>query len=611
MSYIYSPETKMFYGPQDSDHRLVPAPMISIKKENIYSNDTIIGFTYTIDFTGYATALDLRSINGSYDPNSFPYNTGSVVDHIHKLRKILSQNGNILVVVDSNNNIMLKAKGGILRSFNVDESNNNWIHFANYTASIEFNSIEFLGASWQTYTPEDCGNIHLKDGSYPDNQDDGTVNIQKFKIKSYTDSWSINFDENAAFNRVKKRDDNTTMLNIDNHGFDIEYTISAVGKHHFVYSNEITNASKLLPAWEQAKNFVQYRLYNQVTNLLSKVLKNTANDGCDSTATPSTAHVPGPTVGNNGLLKDIGDSKYKIFNENISCDVSESDGSFSATYSATIKNNTVSDYSTAETKHTVKKSFNITNQNNTKAVGLTISGTIEGLLEGGIINSSSPIQLPNSGSILIYKNNNDTKYDNAKLLLDKIFKETDYNAGFGASGKKDLIKAFKDDLGVTLTDLNISTPLDDPVSDPPHPISFNLTHDYNTGTINYTVEYSSDTLACGRKYQEISIQTNNPTKIIAPFNIPLSDKGPLIQELGTQTAKIVTVTINGVDLTAQGKPRPMDLLSELNCNANYLPITLPNINGIKTNQEYTRNILDGSYTINLSYICDNNGCIIF
>ena len=611
MTSIYSPEVKIFYGSLNNDHRLIPAPMISITKNNTYSNDTIIGYSYTVTLSGSATGFDLRDVNGQYDPNNYDYNFGNVIDHMHIIRKILSQNGNILNVIDSDNNFLLKAKGGILRSLSFDQSENNWRHFANYTAEIEFHSIEFIGANLSAYELENCADIHLKDGSYSDTNDDGIANIQKFKIKSFEDSWSITFNDQEAFSRLIKRDDNITTLDIDNRSFNIEYNISAVGKHHFVYDNEMTNLSKLLPAWEQAKNFVQYRLYYQVTNLINGILKNTASNGCDtaSTETPQTAYVPG--LSSDGLLKDIGDSDYKIYNETISCDVSESDGSFSATYSAIVKkqqNN--KDFSISDAIHTITKTRTIDNSNNKQTINLTINGSITGLIEGGLVNSPEPIQLPSTGSILIYQNNNTTKYDNALILLSKIYQETDYNNGLGMTGKRDLKKIFKDKLGITMADLGLGSPVGDPVLDPPHPSSFNLTHDYNAGTINYTVEYSSESAPCGKKYQQYTIQTTEPTKVIAVFNIPRSFTGPLIQSLGTKTNKIVTVNIQGVDQSLSGKPRPMNIISELNCNANYLPITLPVINGLLIDQQYSKNILDGSYTINLTYICNNLGCNI-
>jgi hypothetical protein len=605
----YNPEVKIYYGPLDSDHRLVPAPMITISKENTYSNDSIIGYTYTITLNGSATGFDLRDVSGEYDMNNYQYAFASVLDHIYKIRKILSQNGNILNIVNADDESILKAKGGILRSFNFDESDNNWRHYANYTATIEFSAIEFIGADWQTFTPEDCTNLHLSSDSYP-SDNTGILDISQFKVKTFDDSWSITFDENDAFNRVKLNDVGQN-LNIDNNSFTIQYNISATGKHYFVYDDEEANTSKLLPAWEQAKNFVQYRLWNQVTNLINGVLKNTATSSCTPTDTFDTAHVPG--ISDQGLMKDIGNSKYKIYNETITCETSESDGSFSATYSAIVKNNKTTDFSGPDAKHTVSKTMSVTNSASNSIYSITVTGSIEGLIEGGIIRSSKPIELPETGSILIYNGGSNTKYSNAKLILDKIYSEFDYNGGFGISGKKDLKKIYKDKLGITTSALGFSPNIDDPVADPPHPTSFNLTHDYNTGTITYSAEYSSNN-ACGRSYQQVSVQTSFPNKVIATFNIPKSNSCPFIQELGTYTIKTVSVTVEGKDFSSNGKPRPINLMNEIlcgNCLAEqYLPVSLPVVNGILTQKQYTKNPIDGSYTLNLNYICDNIGCNI-
>lgn len=602
----YTPDTKIFYGPLDEDHRLIPAPMITISKENTYSNDSIIGYTYTITLNGSATGFDLRNVNGEYDPNNYQYEFASVLDHIHKIRRILSQNGNILNIVDKNDNSILKAKGGILRSFNFDETDNNWRHYAQYSATIEFTAIEFIGADWQTYTPENCTDIHVEDGSYPSGNA-GISDLEKFKIKTFDDSWSITFDENDAYNRVKLNDVGNN-LNIDNNSFNIQYNISAVGKHYFVYEDEETNTSKLLPAWEQAKNFVQYRLWYQVTNLINGVLKNTAASACVPTDTFSTAHVPG--LSSNGLMANIGNSNYKVYNEIISCEVSESDGSFSATYNAIIKNTKTTDFSGPSAKHTVSKTTSVTNTASNTTYNISVNGTIEGLVEGGIIRTPKPIVLPSQGSIFIYNTALDNKYNNAKLILDKVYNENEYDGGFGINGKKDLKKTYKDKLGITNAALGITTN-NTTIPDPPHPTSFNLTHDYNTGTITYSAEYSSNN-ACGRKYQQISVQTSFPNKVIATFNIPKSYGCPLIQELGTYTAKTVSVTIEGKDLTEIGKPRPINIFDEIlcgDCSADkYLPIDMPIVNGILTQKQYTKNPIDGSYTVNLSYICDNTGC---
>ena len=219
--------------------------------------------------SGSITALDLRNLAyGASLPSSTDYGTGAVIDHIYKIRNILTQNGNILHIVNGvDDSHILKAKGGILRSFTIDESPNNWTSFANYSASLEFHSVDFLSAT------EDCNNIFLDPCTFNTN---GILDIQKHKIKSFEDSWSFTFNESETFNKIKNTDTNTN-LNINNHSFNIQYSISATGKHFFNYSDEETGASTILPAWEQAKNFVQDRLYNQVTSLISSVLKDNYN----------------------------------------------------------------------------------------------------------------------------------------------------------------------------------------------------------------------------------------------------------------------------------------------------------------------------------------------
>jgi hypothetical protein len=604
----YSPDVKMYYGPIDADHRLIPAPDMSIRLEYQYSNDTIIGYSYIVTLTGSITGLDLRDLAyGGTIPSSPQYGLGAVSDHIHKVRKILTQNGNILQVVHGDTDaIILKAKGGLLRSLSFDESPNNWRDYAAFTATIEFNSIDFGSST------EDCGSLFLDPTTHTPGTA-GIVDINKFKLKTFEDSWNISFDDTTPYDILKNNDLGTNM-NINNHSFNIQYSISATGKHFFDYTDEATGVSNLLPAWEQAKNFVQYRLYEQVTNLLNEVLKNTYANGCTSSDNLSNINIPGSS--SNGLLSNLGDSNYKIYNEIISCEASESDGTFSATYNAIVMTTKGHNSWTGDgVKHTVNKSINKSYDGDTPITNISINGTLEGMIEGGIIQSNVPLQLPSQGSFLISNSNALTKYDNAKSVLDKIYNSTDYNNGIGTGGKRDLKSSFKSAIGLTIDELDAPPSNDDPVPDPPHPVSFNLTHDYIGGTINYSIEYSSNA-SCGKKYNEISIQTTNPTKVIATFNRPNSDSCPIIQELGTFTAKTVSVTISGRDESETGQPTNISLATEFasanpGCFATgYLPIPLPSVgaNHILTQQQYTKNPIDGTFTVNLTYICGTSGC---
>lgn len=613
----YKPEVKMYYGSISSENRIIPTPDITISIQHNYSNDTIIGYSYIFNLSGSVTALDLRDLSyGDEYPTNPTYNLGSVADHMHKIRKALSQNGGRLYLVNGQtDSTILEARGGILRSFSFDESNNNWSQSAGFSASLEFSEVDFMSSS------ESCGSSFLDPTGFPDNKA-GIVDINKFKIKAFNDSWSFTFNENEAYNRVKVIDSGQNF-DLNNVSFNIQYSINATGKHHHVYDGE---SSTLIPAWEQAKNFVQYRLYNQVTSLLDNVLKNPYATSCNSTDGLDDIHTPDSI----GLLSSLGDSTYKIYNEEITCETSESEGSFSASYSAivstTLGNNSWADNAAV---HTVNKSVSTTvDKDGKKNKTISVNGTINGLIEGGLIRINKIINLPEKGSIVLLNNITDTKHNNALKVLNKIYSDTDYNGGIGNSGKRDLKPAFKNVLGITKSELSINNNQNqqpDPCSDansipdPPHPTSFNLTHDYNAGTITYSAEYNSSNSSCQDgsdiKYSQINIQTTKPTKVIATFNVPNSDSCPVIQELGTYTNTKVSVTISGTDSSCKGKPVTVDFTKLIECGAcgdtQYYPIALPaNGNYIVTQSQYTSNPVDGSYTINLGYICGTTGCIL-
>jgi hypothetical protein len=604
---IYKPETIIYYGNKNNTNRLTPAPDFTINIEYSYSNDTIIGYKYVVNLKGNAAALDLSSVdyNTIYDPNTISnHGIGGVLDAIHKVRKLLSQNGNILYVVNgSTGETLLRAKGGILRSLEFNDSNNNWKYFAPYSATIEFDSIDFG-------TENDQCDTFLNSDTFASLKE-GIVNLDEFKISTFEDSWSFSFSENEAFARSTVNDVNAQFI-INNSSFDITYNISATGKHYYVYTNPNSNSnSKLLPAWEQAKNFVQYRLYYQVTNLIRGILKNNYTSACSPNEDLKDLHIPASGV--NGILKEF-HNNYGIYNETITCELSESEGTYSATYNSTIKShNTNQTYSSNKSKHSVKKNISTDNSTLIPVKTISLEGSIEGLVEGGIINSPKPITLPSTGKLFIHNNTNNTdnnKYQNALETLNKIVDNT--IPASGSSSKRDLKKSFKDVLDITNDKLGITANQNDLVSNPPHPTSFNITHDYLNGNITYTVEYNSNTNKCGRSYKNINIETTMPTKVIAIFNITNSNLCAILQDIGTITTKTVSINIDGVDLSENGQPTTINLNSIINCgncfSNEYFPVTIPS-GSIITEKTYTNNPLDGSFNASISYICAT-GCNI-
>jgi hypothetical protein len=572
MSHQYNPKVKMFYGiVGSSDSRITPAPVFSLSTELEYSNDTIIGYKYVITLNGQITAVDLADGDSSGE-----FGIGSIIDHAYKIRKILSQNGNILTITDDydTERPMLKAKGGILRSFDISDSPNNWTHYVNYNATIEFQSIDFIGASWKSHTIEDCSDVFLSDYTHTKNNP-GILDVSKYKIKSFEDSWSFNFNDNETYDRS-----NINSFDIDNRGFTIEYSINATGKNAYVYTDESTSNVKIVPGWEQAKNFVQYRLHNQINGLINNVLNDNKGEPCSPTGSLSNLTEPsGP-----GILNDF-DSSYTVFNETVNCDISEADGTYSVSYSAIVKKNSTNIFSTTNTKHRISKSIKTDNNNGSKITNITVNGNIEGLIPGGLIKGSQPvIRLPDKGSFFIHngnindiKNLSNDKYSNARLLLDTII--------VSGAISLDLNFALKSALQISYDD----------------PISINLTHDHINGTINYNVEYSSNR-ECGQQQTTTTIQTDASVPVVARFDIPNSGSGPFYQSLGTITAQKVTLTVQG-----SSNKQCNNILGNI-----FQPVSRPNINldGLLIDSKFTQNLKDGSYTLVKTYI-NSQGCSAF
>jgi len=589
MSRIYKPNIEMFYGTvNDNDSKIIPAPNMSIGITYDYANDTIIGYTYNITLNGTITSLDLRNLayGDEYDPTEYNHrNIGSLADSIDKLRFLLAQNGNVLHITDAaTGTTFFKAKGGILRSFNVGESNNNWTASASFTATIDFNAIDINDV-------EDCYSSFLDITGFPTN-DKGIVEINAYKLRSFSDSWSFSFEDETY--DVNGQNEAGGYINLDNSHFKLSYQANATGKSYYVYSDDDTSASTLIPAWEQAKNFVQYRLYHQVTSLIDGVLK-TYTSGCGSEDGLNDINIPGNTT--SGLLSSLGDSNYSIFNEEISCDSSESQGTFSANYSCIVRRSTGGPYSPVNCFHTVQKSTTDNNSTGNTVRNINVTGKITGLMEGGIVRSNKPIELPAQGKLFIYNNmNGQEKINKALDLLNSIY--------FSNNNTRDFYDHFKTALNINFDGLQ-------GLSNDPNSTSFNLTYNYLEGTIDYSVEYSSRN-NCSTSYSLITVDIEDRTKVFVILDIPGSNSCGVVQPLGTYTLKKVNVTIEGYNSDIAIAPGQLNFDDLVRCANSCgetpdLPINIPG--GTITDQTYTLDPFTGKYTINVSYMCPADNCI--
>lgn len=552
--------------PYSEQNRLVPVPQISITPEYYYANDTVIGYTYNLDLAGYATSLDTRvsqtGVLGFTD----------TLRSIKNIKNIFNRNDGILEIIDSSGTI-LKAIGGTIRGLNFQESPNLWINYSQYSAQIEFNEIQF----------SDC--IGLSElvacSSVPSGITDSPqlLDMKQYKVKSFNDGWSFSIDDSAY---------NTYGI-FKNELINISYNISANGKHYFV-------EEKLLPAWEQAKNFCQYRLKQQVNRLVRSVLRiPDYGSQCgeqDSCKTDGTLH----TIFNSGLpglLDGLSEDDFEVYNEKISCTTSEGNGTFDANYTAILKRKYTEATGLAHPDciHTFNISRNLTDDGRQKNIQLNLQGNIMGLVPGGLVRSSGILVFPNQGSIFISTIPSGNKYNNALIAYNKI------------GDNKALYPQFLSYVGITNQAVGVAGSCVIASGVPPTN-SLNVVHNYIDGSINYSASFDSIG-ACrgsGNAYSSINISVEEKTPLIAEFVVPGRQNGPIIQRLNTFNPKKITINIEGANPAGNCCGN-----ISLPCDTAILLSGIPNINptGAKLTQNQYTTSIDGSFSLSRAYIvCD-------
>lgn len=575
----YDPKVQVYYCKQSESpsdiHRIVPAPSITINPEIYYANDNVIGYTYNITLSGYANAL-----RKDLDPDSTAYGLSDTVSHIGFIREIFNTNGGNLYIKQGSSNIMV-AKGATIKTLEFSDSENKWFNYAPFTVQIEFNEVDFTGC--ENNSNVNCASSIFHQITNAKNISDNLIDITKYKIKEFKDKWTFTIDNQIYEN----------CNGVSNNVFKVSYDISATGKNYYIDDN-------LVPAWQQARLFVQDKLYKQVKGLISGNLpiENDNDNACDATKDLSQIHdTDNTSPRQSGLFKDFStlqdgsNIQYDIYNEKINCSCSESDGSFSVVYDCIIKkyDSTLNPLANS-VLHTYTK--NITTENS-KGLNTTINiqGNIQGLVRGGFIYYNNDFILPQNGTLLTSIDSKETKYSNALQY---------FNTKVGTTS--DLLDSFKDSAMIKKSQLLI------PGTDGyPKPSSFSVDHSYNNGTLTYNGSYEkslSTTIENG--YTNISIVRTDPIDIIQEFIIPGRSSGPIIQKLNMKTPRTVSVNIEGADPRNKGcmindscASLPYFNIKDLNL------LLLENNNWIKTKEDYNVNKIDGSFSINLEYTIRN------
>lgn len=559
----YNPNVVIYY--RTEANRLAPAPTISISPEIYYSNDNPIGYTYNITLSGYANALRKELNSGSTN-----YGLEPLLDHMGDIREIFDRNGGDLYITSSGNKIV--AKGATIKSISFNPSDNKWVNYAPYTVELEFNEVDFVGCSGNA--PIDCSDSIFHQIANAKNVCDNLVNLTSYKIKAFSDKWTFTIDERIYDN----------YSDVYNSSFDVSYTVSATGKNYYVNG-------KLIPAYQQAKLFVQQRLQEQIISLINGAIQIEADNmnSCAATKDITQIHDTDTTGGIADGMNTLrnGFSVFDVYNETISCDASESDGSFSLNYKALIKRTdaTINPLANAAI-HSYTKDIST---DNTSSASISVKGNIRGLVRGGFIYYNfNDFQLPSSGSFITAKDGAETRYGNALAH---------YTSHIG--NNTDLLPALKDKLNIKKSQLLIKG-----TDGYPSAASFVLDHNYTDGTLSYTATYDkAQTIAKDRGYINISIVRNDPVDMVQEFIVPGRYNGPIIQKLNMKTARTISINIDGA--TQENKT-----CSSVNELCSYFPTF--RIDGfaslinerqdmIKTREEYTSNPIDGSFSISLEY----------
>lgn len=537
-----------------ANSRIEPAPSVNIDKEFIYANDTIIGYKYVVRLSGYGSSVNKTL--GRYNSNI----TNTIVS-LESIKDALTNNGSNLVVscIDTGE-IIFSAYGGLLRSFDITESANRLSQYAQYDAVLDFTKVDFTNTS----------NLEVAGDSVAAN--DPTLVQYLRHLQSYNDNWNFTIAESDMY-RYYNRVTAEGLLNLEDYTtINVSYTINATGKHTF--DNGIT----FMP-WQRAKEFVQYKLWNQInifrntgplavsnfnstyynSNALLDPFNNSLNQSHTSALTSIPAIYP--------ILHQSITSNYTIFNEVINCNTSEGAGTFSATYSCVLKFTNLNSPWPQKSIHTFTVSYDQTRDFQNAERTITVNGSLEGMLATNILGSTTgggavagnltgqTFNLPTNGKFIdtVYVSPV-SKYTNA---LDDFVRYIGNAPGYNYNyfGSDDLSPAFKAVLSINYASLFPNT-LPTDISDCKEgqvnlssllalPQSFNVEHDYN-GIVSYSATYStSRSCSTERGFETLAITEVDPVPTYVEFVVPGRAAGPILQNLNTHNQKRITFDFEG------------------------------------------------------------------
>lgn len=561
--YYYNPQTQTL----TDTVRFIPMPMVSIEPEPLYANNTLIGYNYNVTLDGYATALNLNTYTGG------ELHFADTMHAVQHIRDLFNENNKTLVIKDGSEIVV--ASGGLLQSLSFSETENNWFNYAKYTAQLSFENL-FLG---------DCSSIsllrceQLPSGIEKINSP-YLMDMKKYKVKSVQDGWSID-----ATNI-----NNVGLSGLFNDYLSVSYNVQAVGK--YIVVNGIPR-----PAWEQAKRYCINRIHQEIDRLntitFGKVKSTNPNSMCSQTV--SAEGLSGDDLTNLFYLLPSGD--YKIYNETLESDISESEGSFSLSYKSILKKySTDSVFGNVHCIHKITKNRSFSDDGIKKDVKITVNGEIEGLVLGGLFNDPEIIKISDSGQLMEMGESSGTRYQNALDAYHAITAELP--DGKGRELLPNIVVS-----GLEITNRDLSSTATNP-NDKPKKLSHTANHNYTNGTISYVEEYSSENMAgqTGATVTNATITKKEDIHYIAEFIVPGRSGGPIVQKFSGKSPKTISIAIDG----AVPSGLCCEIFGNNVCESGIrLPPGIPGtgLAGYEiTENRYNFNSSDGSFTINRAYI---------
>ena len=455
--------THMTYG----DYAFSPVPFLVINKEYLTTDDgERVGVQHNITLEGTLTPLGTPQAAGGYVR----------VDELQdELKEAFSVDGNQLLVEcsgDSGATEIMRCYPSIV-SIDFDRSNDNWVFTCPFTIQMvayeepydnDPDYAEFLG-------------------------DTGNYSLNSIWIKSYEESWNVEFAE--EYSKFK----NTLDDGPDAMPWVLRMTrnLSAVGIRRFEEGDTPESGVIVNEAWEEAATYIRSRL----------ILENAKNTG--PRADDWKERFSEKWVTNFNMNSD----QFERFNHVRNISIDETAGSYSVTETWIVINPDASGVNgNALEDFTVTTTTSAENPLST----VTVEGTILGLEERhhGIVTEIPP---NTDDHFDVYA------YDNAKLFWETVEGRLYNRAVFSATG--------------------ISPAMN------PNPLNTSVGHNPSKGTITYS--YTFDNRPCnfieGAITENITISEDNPTDVFASLVILGRAKGPILQQLGTVTAATRTAQV--------------------------------------------------------------------